>query len=105
MKITRFRLLAAVLAGALITSNIGADFLVVPAYAEDGEQTTVESPAPAEASSEAVQPEAPAETPYVDTSIQSDENAASGTEQADVPSGDLVSTDGAGDLRHRKTEN
>ena len=82
MKITRFRLLAAVLAGALITSNIGADFLVVPAYAEDGEQTTVESPAPAEAPSEAAQPEAPAETPSEDISNQSEDSAASGTVQS-----------------------
>ena len=97
MKITRFRLLAAVLAGALITSNIGADFLVVPAYAEDGEQTTVESPAPAEAPSEAAQPEAPAETPSEDISNQSEDSAASGTVQSDLPSGDLISTDGAGE--------
>ena len=96
MRITRFRLLAAVLAGALITSNIGADFLVVPVMADDGQQETVETPAPAETPSEAAQPETPAEAPSENSSNPSEETAASDTGAADLTAGDLISTDGSG---------
>ncbi|MBQ9321768.1 MAG: InlB B-repeat-containing protein, partial [Eubacterium sp.] len=94
MKFNRFRLLAAVLAGTLITSNIAADFLVVPVRADDGEVTT-EAPAPAESQPETTPAEAPVEAPAADVSSNNIEEAAASTDQVSIPSGDLV-TDGTG---------